>query len=291
MENKTDLSQKIVEKTKEELSSLSNQSKELAKDAINLAKETTIKTAIKIKDTTIEIVDGLNEQDKEIANHYLDGSKYGLPGSNGTCFSNYLRYYANNHEILAICFADKRNPYNKWNRLLSFWSKSCLSFLLFAIFSKYKLQSILELIIVLVIMSPYGYFIDSMATCSYFYRQNCCVKVFHSLGFFILLLTALINIFTLVLAIIFLIYYKPKPAHIVTQFLLSILFDQLQPLYLGIFNWILFSWKGCLCLPQIQCCGCCGCPACPPRFLPILGLYPIQFLLGLYSLGIFFLIF
>lgn len=225
---------------------------------------------------------GLDISTSEIANHYLDGLKYGLAGTTGTCLGNYCQYYQNNHDLLAICCANPLNPYNKLNRFLSFWSKTCLAFLLFSIFVYFRLQSLYEFMIVLCVTSPYGYFIDSMATCSIFYRSNYFVKCFHSLGFSILLLTSVLNVISLALGIAILILTKPNFSHFITQFLLSIVFDQLKPLYLGIFNWILHSWKGCLCLPQVSCCGS---TPCPPRICPLLGFFPIKLLLNFYNLG------
>ena len=179
---------------------------------------------------------GLDQQEKEISNHYLDHMRYGLAGSDGSCLSNYIKYHQNNHELLGICYADPRNPYNKRNRFLSFFSKVSLSFLLFAIFSEINYPYYLEVIIVVAILSPYGYFIDAISTCSFFYRHNFLVKTFHSLGCFILFLIFILNIFNLILGIVLLFYYKPTSIAILGQFLLSILFDQLKPLYFDIFN-------------------------------------------------------
>lgn len=232
--------------------------------------------------TTIQQHTGLDITTSEIANHYLDGLKYGLAGTSGSCLGNYCQYYQNNHDLLAICCANPLNPYNKVNRFLSFWSKTCLAFLLFAVFVYFHIRSIYEFIIVLLITIPYGYFLDSMATCSHFYRSNYFVKCFHSIGFSILLLTSILNLISLAIGIAILIVTKPNFSHFITQFLLSIVFDQLKPLYLGIFNWILHSWKGCLCLPQISCCGS---SPCPPRICPLLGLFPIRILLNMYNLG------
>jgi hypothetical protein len=240
------------------------------------------KTITKIQETTTSMISGLEISESEIANHYLDGSKYGIAGTNGTCCSNYFKYYLNQHELISICCADHRNPYNKVNHLLSFWSKTTLSFLLFAVFVYVHFKSIFEFLIVLMIMSPYGYFIDAMATCSVFYRYNYCVKCCSGVGLSILILTAFLNLISIVAGVYILVKTKPDATHFITQFLLSIVFDQIQPLYLGIFNWILHSWEGCLCLPQISCCG--SYP-CPPRFCPLLSIFPIKFILNMYSLG------
>jgi hypothetical protein len=145
-----------------------------------------------------------------------------------------------------------------------------------------RLNSLLEVLIVVAIMSPYGLLIDSLATCSYFYRQNCCVNFITSAGFAVLVLISLLNILSLGTAIALLLMNQPNPTYFIAQFLLSILIDQLQPLVLGLFNWTLHSWEGCLCLPQISCYGS---SPCPPRLYPLLGLCPIRFVLGWYNLG------
>lgn len=264
------------------LTTLKNYTTTLTNETLTHLHKTTNKTMTRIQDTTISLISGLEISESEIANHYLDGLKYGLAGSNGTCFSNYFRYYSNHHELLSICCADRRNPYNKVNHLLTFWSKSSLSFLLVTIFVYFHYKSIYEFLIILMIMSPYGYFIDSLATCAICYRYNYCIKCCGHIGFFFLILFSVINILAMILGIYILIQTKPNASHIITQFLLSILFDQLQPLYLGIFNWILHSWEGFLCLPQVSCCGS---SPCPPRYYPLLGIFPIKLILESYSLG------
>lgn len=71
--------------------------------------------------------------DAEIANHYLNNCKYGLPGSNGTWLSNYYRHTLNNHEFLSFFFADSKNPFDRKRRILVTWCKMTLTLFLSAV--------------------------------------------------------------------------------------------------------------------------------------------------------------
>mmetsp|Transcript_21434 Transcript_21434/g.31053 ORF Transcript_21434/g.31053 Transcript_21434/m.31053 type:complete len:333 (+) Transcript_21434:80-1078(+) len=229
-----------------------------------------------------DLVGRLDQLDSEIANHYLDGLKYGLAGSDGSFMSNYTRYYCNHHEILAIFCADKRNPYSKTRRFLSIWSKSALSFMLLAVFKTTNgLSNLAQVVIVVLVMSPFGLLIEGLSTCAPCHRANYCVLWGRRLGAFFLWIIALFTLVAVILGVFLLSTNRVDLWTFVLDFLVSILLDQLSPIYLGIFNWLLQSWGGMLCLPQFYCCG----HYLPSKFLPILTTFPVQFLLGLYHLG------
>ena len=100
-----------------------------------LAKNSTKEAVALTSAAAAMAVAGRSARDAEIATHYNSGLKYGVAGSNGGVISNYIRHTLNNHEILSLFCADKRNPYNKTRRLFVIFSKLSLSLLLAAAFS------------------------------------------------------------------------------------------------------------------------------------------------------------
>ena len=237
----------------------------------------------------MDLVSGLEKLEAEIADHYLSGSKYGLAGSNGSFSANYRRHLFNNHDILSICCADKRNPYNKINRLYALWNKVTLSFFLAALFladatnteldkieSNQAAQDSLTSLFIFLIIAPYGYIIDSLATCWLCHGYNFCVKWSHRCGCFTLLVMSFAGLLFLAAGIAILIavpHSTTSTRHFVWTFVESNLYDQVSPIIFGIWNWILVSWKGVFCLPTCYCyCCCCCCGMnCPPKAVSVLS--------------------
>lgn len=232
-----------------------------------------------------DMVSGEDLVRNQISNHYLDGLKYGMEGSNGSCLSNYFRYMRNNHDILGICFASKSNPMSKRNKFFMVWNTLTLTFLLSTIFTEMDLtDNFLEALIVALIIVPYSFILFHVAACQICHRQNCCVKWAHRCGCATLLMFSLLSLFYLIGAIIILVHTKSDYRDLIITFGASLLLEQFMPFFLGIFNWIFVSWKGFLCLPQCGC-SCLGMRCVSVRFFPLLGLFPIRIVLNAYYLG------
>lgn len=58
------------------------------------------------------------------------GRVYGYPHTTGTRFSNYIRFVANNHPLLSICFVHSKNPYGVKQRVHVFFCVASLAILL-----------------------------------------------------------------------------------------------------------------------------------------------------------------
>ena len=244
-------------------------------------------------------VAGRTPLDAEIANHYIDGLKYGVAGSDGSFWSNYYYHTINNHELLSLFFADKRNPYNKPRRLFVIFSKISLSLLLSALFglihkndldssyntSEYFVPSIPQFsdsFIISLILCPYGYILDKIATCWIFNRANCCtgINAASMLGYCTLFTIALVSIFYLIAGIL-VIVYELHNEHYLKVFVISNLLDYLSYFYYGLWNWYLISWEGFLCIPILPWCRKQGIPG---RFYPIYAWWIVQKFLQMYNL-------
>jgi hypothetical protein len=235
---------------------------------------------------------GRSVKDAEIANHYNSKLKYGVAGSSGTLWSNYYRYTMNNHELLSVFFADRRNPYNRQRRLFVIISKLSLSLLLAAAFStahpdRYDRPGVAtpanvqfnDSFVISLILSPYGYILDNIASCAICTRANCCVPLFTSLSYCTLFWIAFVSIFFLIGGILIAVYSLRTNAF-VSVFFVSMLLDSASYFYFGIWNWLLLSWEGFLFIPVFPAGG----SGYPPRYMPIFAFWPLQKFLQMYWL-------
>ena len=188
-------------------------------------------------------------------------------GSNGTKWSNYTRYTGNNHELLSVCCANKRNPYSTKKRAISFWNKACLAFLLSIAFVAYNdpknfAGEMLESLIIACIMTPYGHLLDFLAQCTYCHRENVCIKTARFCGSFALSLFFALSFVNIVGGIVILFCHEDgacsasqarSMSGFLVSFVFSLIFEQVLPLLTGSFNWIFYSWNGCLCCPVCKC--------------------------------------
>lgn len=244
----------------------------------------------------------------EIASHYVERLKYGMAGSNGSCCSNYIHHTLNNNEIVSICCADKRNPYDKKRRLVVLFSKISLSLLLAVIFAtklhdkvevpyvhyvlytrrlipSYIFDYSFETIVIAIIIGPYGILLDSIASCYVCTRWNTCVWVSSGCGFVILMLYGVLSAIFIITAVTITMYALDSNTFLLS-FLLSNLFDQLSYFYFRIWNWLLVSWRGILCCPRFPTtCHTPGDEECPGEWCPILHIPPLSFLLSMYGMG------
>mmetsp|Transcript_377 Transcript_377/g.647 ORF Transcript_377/g.647 Transcript_377/m.647 type:complete len:217 (-) Transcript_377:926-1576(-) len=163
------------------------------------------------------MVAGRERKDAEIAIHFNSGLKFGLAGSNGGILSNYLIHTRNNHEILSLFFADRRNPYNKQRRLFVIFSKLSLSFCLAASFrafggvissyhdeynAAYYYNQLGDAFIISVILTPYGFILDQLAQMQLCTSVNRCVCFTTSIGYCALITIALVSICFLAIGIV-----------------------------------------------------------------------------------------
>lgn len=212
-----------------------------------------------------------------------------MAGSNGTFWSNYFYHTINNHELISLFLADKRNPYNRPRRLFVIFSKISLSLLLSAAFStmhndRYRIVPLHiqfgNSFFISLILCPFGYILDHIASCRMCTKANCCVRVFTSLSYCTLLIIALISILFLIGGVLIAVY-ELKTLSFLQVFALAVLLDYASYFYYGIWNWYLLSWEGFLFIPVFPLCGPDGCPG---RFLPVFAFWPIKKFLQLYGL-------
>lgn len=253
----------------------------LAKDTVKVAAITANITAQAVR----TIVGGRTELDAQIANHYLDGMKYGLAGSDGSFWSNYKRYTLNNHELLSLFFADKRNPLDKKRRFLILFNKWSLSLLLAAAFLvSWSGDSFTQAFVISIVMGPYGLILNQLGACTICTKTNACVNISSTLGFMALLCFSLLSVMYVVAAALILHYNisEHQTSAFLQSFFFANIFDSLSFFYFGILNWVLVSWNGWLILPIFfQYNG----RNFPPQLCPLLGIPPLSLLLGLFDLG------
>jgi len=235
---------------------------------------------------------GRSARDAEIANHFNSGSKYGLPGSDGSFWSNYYRHSLNNHEVLSLFFADKGNPFNRTRRWFVLFSKLSLSLCLSAAFAtlqhgnngvsiatpfnvKFGYSFIISLI-----LCPYGYTLKHIASCKLCTRANCCVAAVSSLGYCTLLTIALLSCIFLGVGIFVAVHFLDT-TEFLQLFAISTALDYASYFYYGVWNWYLLSWDGFLIVPVFPVCGESGCPG---RFYPVYAFWPLKKFLQAYGL-------
>lgn len=253
---------------------------EVSKDsaAVNAAREAVLLA-------TRDLVSGEETLRNEISNHYLDGLKYGMAGSDGSIFSNYVRYMRNNHDALGICCADEGNPMNRTRKLLFLWNTVSLTFLLSCLLELAQIgSSLAEGLIVAVIVAPYSFVIYNTASCRLCHRKNVCVKWSHRLGSILLAFFSVSCFVYVGGGVAILVLSHQNYQRMILTFITSLLLEQLMPFYFGILNWVFLSWKGFLFCPQCGC-TCCGRRFTSKRFCPILGCFPISMILNAFHMG------
>lgn len=265
-------------------------SADLIQRAKTLVKEVVGVTVIETEKFNCIVTSNRTEVDSVIANHFLSGSKYGIAGSDGSWVSNYYLYTINNHEILSLFLANSKNPFDKKRRFLVLWCKLSFSLFLSSVidaitkashaandpfFSNYAGTGL----IVALIIGPYGYILQFISSCAPCTRNNVCGAV-KWVGFALLISLALGSI-AFVIAGALLATYVLGGSNYISIFFLSIFFDSFSYFYLGIWNWVFLSWEGCLLLPILPI----GEKGFPSRFYPILGFWPVKFVLQMVHMG------
>ena len=112
--------------------------------------------------------------------------KYGLPGSDGEFWANYLAYQYNNQEVLAIFFADKLNPLSRWQRFFIFACSATATLFVNALFQGAGANDvesqIAGIIVSIIIQQPVQIFLTQTALMQICEKNNCCVKCAHYIG-------------------------------------------------------------------------------------------------------------
>ena len=231
--------------------------------------------------------------DTEIAIHYNSRCKYGLAGSDGTFWSNYYRHTMNNHELLSLFFADKRNPYDRARRFFVIFSKLSFALMLAAAFntmhrSRYDSPSVStplniqfgDSFIISILMAPYGCILDSIARCSICTKRSICVRAFSVCSYCTLLTIALVSGLFLMSGILIAVY-ELNTNEFVAIFFYSVLLDYASYFYYGFWNWFFLSWDGFLCIPVFPVFRESGFPC---RFLPVFSFWPLRLFLQMWGL-------
>lgn len=246
-------------------------------------------TAVLARKIVDKALAGRERREAEIVAHYLSGSKYGMAGSNGSVVSNYIRHTLNNHEFLSLFFADKRNAFDKRRRFLVLFSKLSLTYLLSAAIllegngddDRINIDLPINIsgqsFLLSLLLIPYGSMLTGLAECRFCNENNVCVCAAVTTGYCILVTIALVSLLYIGIAIV-ITQHISDGDKFAELFFYAIMFDYLSYFYYGITNWILRSWRGFLIIPIFPC-------GFPPQFLPILGIWPIPWIMQLYYLG------
>lgn len=123
----------------------------------------------------LEFKNKRSPHDTEIVKLFLQKRKYGLPGSDGTLFSNWWRYVSNHDPLLAIIFTHRMNTYGRFKRLMmqvcivgftlymNIWSSSGNS------------PAWVGVIISIIILQPVQLILDQLASVA---DPPCCLDIF-----------------------------------------------------------------------------------------------------------------
>jgi hypothetical protein len=184
-------------------------------------------------------------------NHfYLEELKYGYPGTDGTTLSNYIAYARNNHELLAIFYSDPHNPYKRYRRMLVHINDLSLQLFLAAAIavSGADMGFFGEGLLVAIISGPYISLLKEAATCSLCTKENCCLSLAHGCGDCVLFFCVLFSLIYIAIAAILAI----SQSYFYASFFISVITRYLLFFVAGISNWILVSWGGVCCIPQMR---------------------------------------
>jgi hypothetical protein len=119
--------------------------------------------------------------------------KFGLPGSEGSWWKNYLYYQMNNQEVLAMLFVHRLNTLKRWQRFLIFACGFTTTIFVNSLFiGQTDLGSkIAAIVISIALLQPTQLFLRETALMQVCEKNNCCVKLSHFLGDFLFISVSL----------------------------------------------------------------------------------------------------
>jgi len=174
--------------------------------------------------------------------------KYGLPGSNGEFWANYVSYQFNNQEVLAIFAADALNPLSRWQRFFIFACGSTATLFVNALFQGKGDDAgsqVAGIIVSIIIQQPVQIFLTQTALMQLCEKNNCCVKCAHFVGNFLFICVSFgfLAIF-LTIAILEITGQASAWAdQFIRSYFLSIGVAWAKTLVLDAPNWYVESWK------------------------------------------------
>jgi hypothetical protein len=192
----------------------------------------------------VEIKNKRSREDQEVVKFFLSKRKYGLPGSDGTLLSNYVRYVTNHDPLLAIFFTHKLNTYGPFKRLMlqvcivgftlwmNIWSSSGNN------------AQWVGVIISIIILQPIQVVLQQLATVE---DPPCCLTVFRMCTdfFFYSIAFSFALIFWLIAAIG--LYGLTSDSNIrnklVANIFLSIFVSAAKVQILDVPNWLVSDWR------------------------------------------------
>jgi len=183
-------------------------------------------------------------QEKEVVRLFLDNRKYGLPGSDGTLFSNWWRYVSNHDPLLAILFTHPMNTYGRFKRLML---QVCIvGFTLFMNVwsSNGSSPEWVGVIISIIILQPVQLILEQLASiadppCCLFVLRSCADFFFYAIAF------AFAFVFWLVggLELQTLSSDQSVRNALVGNIFLSICVSQVKVQLFDIPNWLIEDWR------------------------------------------------
>lgn len=242
--------------------------------------ETLREIGMQVSDIVLKIMQtstvGSSNREEEIHHLFLDKLKYGLPGTDGSRWSNYKEYVKNHHPWISVMLSDPRNPFKKRRRFTLLLMKIGIIFFLGAFVSSSASKgtfiyvnsggTMFQSTILITICSLLGgTFTEYMARCPCTTSQGSFVDVD---GTFERLFLAGASVFFIgmVAGAVILIGQQLSVDHLYFPviLILAILLDFGAFFYLGSINWMVVSWEGILCCPMCPAWydgdddGCCG---------------------------------
>jgi hypothetical protein len=190
-----------IDQTKADINHQTNETNQYIKNK----QHQVITDANNFKDGSIEIAsNALTQPEKSISelnikNHYLEGTKYGMKGSDGTWSSNYYRHSMNNHPLLSLFFSDELNPFDSKRRKMVFFCTYSVAFFMSSVWMFYldggeeeadehtSENEILYAFITTLIMTPISIILNYAGACTYCYKYNTCTGLAHTFGLFFLI--------------------------------------------------------------------------------------------------------
>jgi hypothetical protein len=221
---------------------------------------------LQLSDTILKIIHsstlGSSNREEEIHHLFLDKYKYGLPGTDGSRYSNYIEYINNHHPWIALLYADSRNPFSKRRRFTLVLSKLGLITFLCAFTSSsasdgyfFHAKSTGTLFVASLLTALcsllWGTLVEYVARCPCHTAKGSFVDVN---GQFerMFMVGASIFLGAMIVAAVVLITEKLSVDNFYFPaiFIFAVAFDFGAFFYLGFINWVVVSWEGILCCPM-----------------------------------------
>lgn len=142
------------------------------------------------------------ELNTELQRMLADNSYYGLPGTDGSFFSNLLWNTLYDHKIFSLFFAHELHPFSSGERAVFLWNSVCWLLLCSAVIHTMALGSMIETLIVSFLTIPYDYLLRMFLECGCFVACPGIMEYCDGLGHSIAVILSIASIIQLVVGIV-----------------------------------------------------------------------------------------